>query len=350
MKKFLLIALITLGILSGTYYLAANYVLERVTRLILRELPSHLEAGGIDLIDPSYETVGLSSPRSAYWSGVTARLRIQRDDSVVAKGTELFVGSYGIEVTLRDLSFRHVLVEIERLNLVPMHSVPGQAATIAIVGNEDPIHGRVTAPYARIALDINPFHPWETLDLLQHEAHSILSDGVTKLQVDCRGELSYTLRGRPRTATILTDSTPAGYAFQLDKNDIYEVASLFETPITDAEISVIAKHPLRAAKLLEIKEKAEAAANAEAENDKKFPFDAYRHVLWSYLLTNLYDEPFAKEVTDAHEAGAKDNTPADTEMDLHNNSIGREYAKAGISEDSVLERFKSDSRIKVASH
>lgn len=345
MKRFLLVTVIALSILFGSAYLLGNYVLKRASAYALVELPKHLASAGIELIDPAYETAGWSSFRSVYWTGLTARIRMQRDDSVVAKGSELFVGAYTLELTLRDFSFKRFLLDFERLNLVPLHGDSRSVPSISIVATDDPIHGRVTAPYARAVLEINPFNFRSTVETLQKEARAILLDGSTSLQVDCRGELTFNLRGRPRIAKILTEPAPGGYAFRLDRTDLMEISDHFDPPLTDAEIGLLSRYPLRTAKLLEIKEKAETVSEREFELDKKFPQDAYRHVLWSYLLTSAYDEEFAKEVTDAHERDAVSNTAAEREMDLRNNDVGRALAKSGVAESLLLAQFKSDPRV-----
>jgi len=86
------------------------------------------------------------------------------------------------------------------------------------------------------------------------------------------------------------------------------------------------------------------ALNAFIDN-VNVPEDAYRHVLWSYLLTNEYGVDFAKEITDAHEIGLTDNTEADHEMDYNNNEVGRKYAGESLTESVLLTMVMTDPAV-----
>ena len=78
---------------------------------------------------------------------------------------------------------------------------------------------------------------------------------------------------------------------------------------------------------------------------KAIPEDAYRHVLWSYLLTKRFGPVFARHVTDAHEEGDPTDTAADHIMDYHNNAIGRQYALKHYRKDEILDRVLSDPNV-----
>jgi hypothetical protein len=106
--------------------------------------------------------------------------------------------------------------------------------------------------------------------------------------------------------------------------------------------------------LLRIRDRAEMAAQRAALQDPNFPEDAYRHTLWSYLLTKMYGEKFAKEVTDAHEAFADEEEIEKmgrlsfeyaSYQDLINNGVGRQYAAMGYPESAILERVLTDPAI-----
>ena len=71
------------------------------------------------------------------------------------------------------------------------------------------------------------------------------------------------------------------------------------------------------------------------KRDRSVPEDAYRHVLWSYLLTQKFGPEFAETVTDAHET-LPTNTAAERRMDFHNNRIGREFAQQGVKRERIL--------------
>ena len=115
--------------------------------------------------------------------------------------------------------------------------------------------------------------------------------------------------------------------------------------MTDLEIALIAEYPLRAPDLLLIKKYAERTAMTAHEKDRSVPEDAYRHVLWSYLLTQEFDAEFAEQVTDAHEIGSTTNTEADHRMDYNNNAVGRRFAAEGVTEFEILPRVRRDRSV-----
>lgn len=57
--------------------------------------------------------------------------------------------------------------------------------------------------------------------------------------------------------------------------------------------------------------------------------DAFRHCMWSALMTKRANSSFAKQMGDAHEYGDKNNPDDEEFMDLHNNSWGREAGRNG---------------------
>ena len=112
--------------------------------------------------------------------------------------------------------------------------------------------------------------------------------------------------------------------------------------LTEAEIEVLSSYPLRVARLLRIKNYSKKKAGRLAVQDN-FPQDAYRHVLWSWLITKEFGPEFAEMVTDAHEVGAKyaDDEWA-TNMDYNNNTLGRKYFAMGIKENGLQAKVLSD--------
>lgn len=55
--------------------------------------------------------------------------------------------------------------------------------------------------------------------------------------------------------------------------------------------------------------------------------DAFRHAYWNALMTQQYGEAWAAEYATSHERNPKSNHIA-VAMDLHNNEVGREIARA----------------------
>jgi hypothetical protein len=137
----------------------------------------------------------------------------------------------------------------------------------------------------------------------------------------------------------------------MDKKDIrsfareLRAAGHVDKDLTEAEIAIVHRYPEEAPKIAQITKYAKDKSEEARRKDPRVPEDAYRHVLWSYLLTKEFGAEFAKEITDAHEFGATGNTPRERRMDLMNNEAGRRYALEGYPEDSILERVMRDPKV-----
>ena len=90
--------------------------------------------------------------------------------------------------------------------------------------------------------------------------------------------------------------------------------------------------------------------------------NAVRHFIWQAYITGRHGAAVAEAVAAAHEEGR--DTPHDSRVDLHNNSVGREYGAANsatIGQGSLtdalkglvpvaLEKWASDELIWVKPH
>jgi hypothetical protein len=115
--------------------------------------------------------------------------------------------------------------------------------------------------------------------------------------------------------------------------------------ITGAKLKFAADHPDKIDRIRRISRFAEQRARTAKINDPSVPEDAYRHVLWSYLLTKEFGAGTAAEITAAHEAGNTGNTPAEKAMDRANNAVGRMYAAAGIPLSKILQQVRNDPAV-----
>lgn len=108
--------------------------------------------------------------------------------------------------------------------------------------------------------------------------------------------------------------------------------NIFNHEITPLELGILLKHPVNA---LSLKKSTELTmsltTNYMGEGDggdnKK---DAFRHSCWNIVLANEASGfknvriQWAEDITSAHEAGVN-YTGAPSEMDLHNNAVGRSF-------------------------
>ena len=196
----------------------------------------------------------------------------------------------------------------------------------------------------RLEESININDPQGSIQDIIKQFQQILDNGNTKLNVALKGTLSLEYDGESKDVAIKTIRKDKMTYLQMEKESLLSIIGDSVEDLTDAEVQVLADYPLRAAALLRIQKYAKNQA-AKLAVQPNFPEDAYRHVLWNFLLTNEFDEMFAKEVTDAHEIGAESNSEFDHKMDYNNNALGRKYAKQGIKESDVQQRVLTDPNI-----
>ena len=78
--------------------------------------------------------------------------------------------------------------------------------------------------------------------------------------------------------------------------------------------------------------------------------NAYRHAMWSAIMTDMIGEKLAKQFGDAHE-DFPNNKKENKEMDLHNNALGRriaqEYAGQGydVFSEKIIEAIENGEAI-----
>jgi hypothetical protein len=75
-------------------------------------------------------------------------------------------------------------------------------------------------------------------------------------------------------------------------------------------------------------------------------YDAYKHVLWSYLLTKAFGAEFARNITDAHETS--EDSVSDYFIDRTNCAAGREFAESGYKENDLLALVREGREVVIA--
>jgi hypothetical protein len=130
----------------------------------------------------------------------------------------------------------------------------------------------------------------------------------------------------------------------LDRKDLELVAPKFASRLSVGDLDLVANHPLKAPRLLEIRQETEEKSKELRWAIEDFPEDVYRHVLWSYLLTKEYGSQFAQLVTNSHEEGSH-NTVEEMARDRQNNLVGVSYAETNIPEARIAKQILNDPRI-----
>ncbi len=200
---------------------------------------------------------------------------------------------------------------------------------------------------AQVQIPFSWAHPRESVGLVEKEIRRLVRDGRTMLPLKLEAVTGFTAARHRHELPIHTEGVAGGgVRIALERSDIEHISREYTHKLTATEIDLVARYPQRAPALLRFCEQASHAAANLWRRDHTFPQDAFRHVYWSWLLTREFGPDFSEEATDAHEIGATYESGAtNRRMDLHNNAVGRAYAIAGVSEQELVNRVRTDPNV-----
>lgn len=216
-----------------------------------------------------------------------------------------------------------------------------------------PLWGRIEEGTMKLFFLLDLLDPWEISSqlswILENIAH-LLNEGRCSLDLSLSGVATFSVQGKPFAIRFWTEVEDWQTIIVMNKTDVEVLSREFDLqkPLTMAEVELLSRNPLKSLRLIELKKYARVISAGEHEKDSTVPEDAYRHILWSYLLTREYGADFAQKVTDAHEEGRTGNTEEERSMDIRNNMIGRDYAIKGYSESSLLAKLINNSEVIVS--
>ncbi|MEM8946228.1 MAG: hypothetical protein AAGD11_13730 [Planctomycetota bacterium] len=336
-KKLLLslAAVLLVAMIAG--YIVASSLFDQATRKVMAQVIQVADQQGLELAEPSFESAHLSPLLSAHWYGLRAKIRLPEGaDSQSDRMWNVYVNHMKVRKGLSESS----VVEIDRVTI----TTDGGAAQAfdALDSSQRAIELERIVCHCPLSL----FDPGKSLRTVLPEVVRLLTATEFNMPLELNGSLSFSLNDDPVKIGIEVQQTDDTYALRLTPADVAKLSQRFDEQLTEAEVQLLADYPLRAARLLEIKDAAESDSRRARERDESIPEDAFRHVLWSYLLAKTYGEEFAKRVGDAHEQGDTGNTPAEREMDYHNNAIGRAYAANKFPRTALLKRMLQDPEVR----
>ena len=340
-RVFVLTSVLALAVLSGI--LGAVLLPTAGTRLAVRKLvPLAAEHGVVLSVAPGWKA-RLRWPASIVWEGLALQARNTRPQLLPPPAE----ASLTIERATAELGVfagRTLAISLDGLTAVARTDA-AQASNRGIP-REITIEGRSLTFAAPADLPRPTRMSAGFRDLARELQRWRGRDGATFPCVS-RARRAFLLEGAPASAAIRVRREGSGSILTIAEEDVIALSSRFDLrdPLTQDEVTILARHPLRIPRMIGIRNEAERKAREEQQRDPSFPLDAYRHILWSFLLTKAWGEQFAALLTDAHERGITDNTQAERLMDLANNALGRWYAAVGVEERSLPARVKLDQRV-----
>lgn len=348
-KKLAIILMSFILILVIGLYFASGLILAKVSDKLLDYMTDGVKISNLEYTRPSFGSVSWSAWNAVKWTDVSMDARLVRNEAIkVTEDISLNIDE--MTVSLESFSRRTFLLSAGGLSVKEKAKaqgadLPGAANYIEGANFETMINfDGLGMPGIRAQLHA-----------LKEEIQQFTTLGVTKMPLSFSATTKFELQGKLCTAKLSIENKGEEYRLVMDKSDLEKIVSqMTGKKPNPVDIAVIARNPVKAPLLIIIRDKAEATALLATQQNPKFPQDAYRHILWNYLLTKAYGEQFAKEVTDAHEAFADEeeiqkqgviNWTSASYQDLVNNALGRQYATLGYSEPDILERVLFDPAV-----
>lgn len=341
MKIFRNLLLLVLGILAILYF-ASGYIMTRMTDAALERLPEQEKELRLRVLTkPEYESAHVAFPAAIVWDRVSLNVLILKKDAWGAL-PRLSTVVRSIRVTPQDLLKMSFDIRLSGIEAVFSQH------TKKPVGGPGPFEVKLEQGELRLPLRWSGVPDGGFSEVLERHVKALVGlilRGSADIPLEFAGVVGFEVEGNSHSIPITSNTEDGKTRLILDRKELKALSQGMKEKLTSGEIRLLSRNPVRAPALLRIRDYARHKAEEAHDRDARVSEDAYKHVLWSFLLTREFGEEFAQLVTDAHELGAKDNTPADHRMDFTNNAIGRRYAIEGHSEYSLLERMMRDPQV-----
>jgi hypothetical protein len=338
--KLLKILFFSFILLIVASYFLVNYGLKVATAKTLEMVPSRASEFGLVVHDISFDNAYISSYNSISWSRPRAKVSVKNDKLI--KSSLVFSTELNqLTMKLLDLGGQMYSVSADGIVL----ETEGRSANNTSDVDKKLLQSKLLDGTFRLNFTIDLMSPLRSLRPLLSELIYFARHGETEADLDFQGVISSSIKNQAIVLGVYSEKEDRKSRLKVRREDLSQAASLLDLRLTESELDILASNPQKSPDLLSIKNYAQDQAKKISIQDERISEDAYRHILWSYTLTKTYGEVFAEQVTDAHEKGMTGNTKKEMEQDYNNNSIGRAYAKAGISESAIADRMLRDPNV-----
>ena len=273
MKKFMVgLVIFLVGVGVGVYF-AAGMLVEKAAGRALEYFVSSAPNYGFELSDAGFQSAGLASPNSVALKNFAGRIKVLKKN-VSTSGQELLLVSDELILKIDNLGERFFFLE---------------AKGFQITTEKD----RLAADEFRVRFRLAFQDKGEALSDIKNLMKGLgdfIMEGRGALDIYFSGQSLFPLKGKERSARLSVEKKGGWSVLLMDKDDLRIISEDMEEKLADAEIDVVSQYPLKAPRLLRIRDNAQITARDAHHADELVPEDAYRHVLWSFLLTNAYGE------------------------------------------------------------
>lgn len=328
---------VAVAVLLLAWSFGGQTLLDRGTARGVFAAKGSLSGLGIVVDDVLIGGTEFTLPFVAKWLGVEVRVTAKQNSAIMRNaGFEGFVESVSLEPSSWLFGKWNL-----RMSGVECRSV--------FVASTDmgPEIGELWLSIGRLEKEVvvSPSTIREDIEVEYRALFGLVNRGLIRDPIFITGAFGFKFNGAPVSIRFKSEQRGGSYGLLANIEDVRALSKLYSLSLTEAELKIVSKYPIQAPGMLRIQSYASNSAMAAQSRDRTVPQDAYRHLLWSYLLTNKFGPELAEEITDAHELGSTTNTEADHRMDYHNNELGRSYAMGNRRESEVLSLAKSDPNV-----
>ena len=332
MLKFFKVFVIVIIVLAALVYFSSGYLFKVGVQKVLPYVFERLADRGINVVDYQFDSIRFSSFRTVSANNIRAHVSLSRADANEQYTADIFARRLNVHLVellnpAATLSCENFQFQVEKAAEIPGTSF-----------------GRFDRGTIRFHDLIYLSNPRAGVLKIMQEVSGLFREEDVFPNADLRALVTFNVKGKKAQAVLYTIRAGDESKLRFEENDIRKMADVFDLDLSDDEVKIISAYPMRAPVIMRITSDAkEISKNAHKQN-RSVPEDAYRHILWSYLLTQKFGETFAEMVTDAHEV-LPTNTAAERKMDFHNNQLGRQYAAQGTKQDRILWLVNNDRKV-----
>ncbi|MBF0216605.1 MAG: hypothetical protein HQL30_06380 [Candidatus Omnitrophica bacterium] len=339
-RKFLvyLSLFLVVSFVAGEYlYLMAPEIVDKASRKAIKVVTKVMNNEGIKFERLDYNWVLVKGVSGISWNDVNISINVNKGS---AEEDKKFFYMYVKEA---EFSVQNLLAETFLINIRDISVIRGKGlnAFANWLGEyEIPLEDNNFKILFRLDI-FNPSNAILQLEQYYFNFVRFMKDSRGYMPMSSSISTSFMINDEPFKVRleIVFNKQEGEYGMQLNINDLRSISAIMPNPMNELELGIISKNPDKASTLFGIWRR---SIDEWKKTEKTRPelAHAYRHVFWSYLLTNAYGQDFARMVTDAHESN--EGSELDHEMDQKNNELGREYAARGYQEYELLDKLSKD--------
>jgi hypothetical protein len=322
--KFFILAVSFCVFLLLSVSLVGPLLLNLTSQATVSYLDRQLKFKKMGSVRATFKKVDLKLTGDIVWKDVALYINSGKNsgDLAMAHGTWRM---QRVELTIKDLLRGTFFLKIDGLQFQP-ETQSSYAKSLLLVNERCLI-------YATISPGIFFTKGRKACFLLK----DFLENGATDLPLNLSGRITFLMKGAEILFRFHLVERDKKWGLEVNPGDLRQVADLMGEPVTNEEVKVMSKNPLKMTEVLRMKNQARKTAKDVCG---KMSYDAEshcRHVLFSYKLTEAFGQKFAKRLTDAREIGDKDDDNLERMIDDQDAKQGREYALERRSEKELLE-------------